>query len=373
MKIDFQKSVVNNATSKILGIEYQKLIALEKCFNANSNEVIYIECLGDVAAGSDAIEVKHHEGEGKLTDKSIDIWKTLKNLVEEKTLFEQFDRFILHTTSDIKSGSIFENWNSLSENERYQKIITVDPSKTIEPFYDKVKACGKVELKKILKKLRINSSMPKIKEKFEQLKGNVIFTTVELKDRGKILEYLLGYITKSAIDNKDMWHIDKNDFDRDFRIHVKQYLQYGILFPNVSKDDVSEKDSDSFLFVKEIKKIKYNVKIKKAVSDYLRSDKSLAELIKNSPIISERLEKFEEELLEEITDKKTTYAYDLKSELLGTEIAFKSARDLFDNCLEIPNLQISGINAIKNYFQKGRIHSIVEEEKFKWEFKGDQL
>ncbi len=36
----------NNATKKLLGFDYQKLLALESCLNAKENETIWIECFG---------------------------------------------------------------------------------------------------------------------------------------------------------------------------------------------------------------------------------------------------------------------------------------------------------------------------------------
>lgn len=76
----------NDSTKKQLGFEYQKLIALEYCLNAKNGEYVYIECFGDVQYGSESVEVKHHEGESNLTSNSVDVWKTLKNLVVEYKL-----------------------------------------------------------------------------------------------------------------------------------------------------------------------------------------------------------------------------------------------------------------------------------------------
>ena len=73
----------NDSTKKQLGFEYQKLVALEYCLNAKNGEYVYIECFGDIQYGTKSIEVKHHEGESNLTSNSVDVWKTLKNLVVE--------------------------------------------------------------------------------------------------------------------------------------------------------------------------------------------------------------------------------------------------------------------------------------------------
>ena len=95
----------NNATPKYLGYFYQVLIAIEQCFHASSNETIWLECCGDVYDGQTSTEVKHHFGDGNLTDNSDDFWKTLKNYVVEDVT--PFNSLVLHTTAKIPKTSIF--------------------------------------------------------------------------------------------------------------------------------------------------------------------------------------------------------------------------------------------------------------------------
>jgi hypothetical protein len=101
------KNFSNDATSKILGFDYQKLVALKMCLDAKPNETIWIECKGDVADENSTTEVKHHLGKHNLTSNSVDVWKTLQNHIEQYNVAENFSRLVLLTTSTIPEDSIF--------------------------------------------------------------------------------------------------------------------------------------------------------------------------------------------------------------------------------------------------------------------------
>lgn len=373
MRNSLKESVKNNATSKIIGFDYQKLIALKKCFDARAGETIYIECLGDVACGNEAIEVKHHQGDHSLINTSIDFWKTLKNLVEEKEMFFQFNKLILYTTSKIKKGSIFDGWDKLSKQQKYQKVKAISPNQTIKPFYEQIFKDLKEDIELILDRLIIYSEMPKVKTLLNSLEEHPIFTAFEKKDRKRIIDELVGMLSRSAIENSNKWNIVKDDFDRDFRVIAQEYMVNGIMFPKVSKHEINIEESKEFLFINEIKKINYEKRIKEALLDFLRADKSAIELIKHSPIIYKKIKEFEEDLLEELERKKMGYSNRINKKILKTEEANNISRELYDSCLEIKKLEIPGIIHIKNYFQHGRIHSIIEEEEFKWEFIKEDL
>ncbi len=116
----------NDATSKLLGYDYQKLIALEKCLDAKPNQYIWIECKGDVADNNTTSEIKHHSLRHNITSNSVDVWKTLKNYVSEFHIAKLFDNLILHTTSSINEDSIFFNWCDLPNSEKKQDCLTTN-------------------------------------------------------------------------------------------------------------------------------------------------------------------------------------------------------------------------------------------------------
>lgn len=62
----------NQATSQYLGYVYQVLIAIESYFNAKKNQIIWLECYGDIYDGITLTETKNHLEPHYLTSNSID-------------------------------------------------------------------------------------------------------------------------------------------------------------------------------------------------------------------------------------------------------------------------------------------------------------
>src|SRR5690606_14512816 len=146
-----------------------------------SGEYVYIECFGDVHYGSETIEVKHHEGDSNLTSNSKDVWKTIKNLVIEYDKLKSNDRFILHTTQQVKSDSIFHNWNQLTKSIKYKRLYDYPISATSKPYKNEIfdaKNISKQELLEILDKFIINSGEPKVNEKLALLKEHPTFKII---------------------------------------------------------------------------------------------------------------------------------------------------------------------------------------------------
>ena len=74
-------NLVHDSTKTFKPIIYQFLIALEKCFEMQNDESIWIEKYGDVTNPSgEQVEVKDYQK--NLTDLDHNVWKTLKNWLD---------------------------------------------------------------------------------------------------------------------------------------------------------------------------------------------------------------------------------------------------------------------------------------------------
>jgi hypothetical protein len=207
---DYSKtSFSNDATKKILGFEYQKLIALECCLNSKPGDIIYIECYGDVSTEDTIIETKNHLEKINMTDQSPDFWKTLRNFVKEKEITTQYSKLILHTSAAVKEESIFSNWNKKNCDEKLRLIehFKESPNCSIKEFSDFIfnfnDSYQENDLLEVLEKLELHVSQPNVIEKLNELKGHPVFSIVDEKYRDNFLTYLHGYITKKAIDDRN--------------------------------------------------------------------------------------------------------------------------------------------------------------------------
>ncbi|WP_163408210.1 hypothetical protein [Flavobacterium ajazii] len=354
-----------DASTKILGFEYQKMVALIKCLDAKNNTVIHLECFGDVSDGDKSIEIKHSIYDKELYDTHIDFWKTLGNIIDNQNDFKDYNYFILHTTAKIRIGSIFENWNELSEVEKETKVLSVISNKTIKTYYDKVTSCNSVDLKSILKRFKIEDEQKNAREFYRDvlIDHPVITTSVPKNNIESFSCLLLGYISKKLIISNDyVWKIDKNEFQIDFQVYLKNFLIDDLIFPNIKVDPKTIIDK-GYKFTAELKNIDYETKIANALNDYFRANINRIEMLKSRKSLAKSLDDFDEEILESFNDLKITFENKLGLSLFNNYK--KDSRSFYDNHQEKISLKndLVGVKSdtIKNYYPKGRTHNIIEE------------
>lgn len=363
----------NQATPKYLGYVYQVLIAIEQCFQAKPNEIIWIECRGDVYDGNTGTEVKHHFGQTNLTSNSPDFWTTLKNLVTED--ISEFNSLVLHTTANIPSDSIFYGWNELPKTQKYKKLQDHSPVPTIKEDYDKVITnFPKKDLLPILEKLSIKSSQLNIKDKWEDLKNASIFTMIGDNHRDDAFHWVYGYVNKLAINDRYNWHIKKNDFDNACRYALPKWIQGNIPFEIINKAEVDCSER-GYIFVNELQEIKLRENtIERAIADYLRAQQNRIRLLKMAPAtMPEVLDNYDQTVLEVLESLKDQYSYNTDASDIGTDQSFKAARDLYHNSIKQSLINIPEVDNTQKYYQDGRMHHNVNEGRFIWRFCKDDF
>lgn len=371
-------TVSNDSTKKQLGFEYQKLIALEYCLNAKNGEYVYIECFGDVQYQDENIEVKHHEGDSNLSSNSVDVWKTLKNLVVEYNILKSNDRFILHTTENIKNDSIFYNWNTNTKSTKYKKLKEHSISESSREFYNvifDVKKITKSELLELLDKFIINSSQPKIAEKLIELYRHPTFTLIPENLRGPAIGVLNQWIIEKAIDNSNKWEINISDFKSDLQTSLSKFTKDYIPFPNVDKRNIDEDDiNKGFEFIKKLKAISLNKNdLHQAFQDYTRSEEAYEQMLKINPTLKKDLIIYEDDLKDDLTTEKSKISYSLSKESFYNNSHIEKARDVYFNCIGKTHNEVIGVKGTQKYFRDGRIQNINEATDFEWLFKESDL
>lgn len=363
----------NQATPKYLGYVYQVLVALEVCFDAKKNGVVWIECFGDIYDGETHIEVKHHLTGGALSSNNIDFWKTLKNLLVEDT--EDMEAFILHTTQNIPEGSIFYDWNDLSKTKKYQLLKKHVPSDTAKPYYDKVLAAERKAVLEILGGFRIVSSKEKVDKFWMNLLDHRHLAQTDKMFREDAINWLYGYMNKKAMDDPYRWCIDINDFDSDYLEYSKKFKTGNIPFPYVEEDEVNVDPSQTFKFINELEGIGLKEKAKfGAVSDYLRSYLSESKLITKKPdLMTSSIKRFENDLLRKCSKIKESGAANLNVSDANTDVAKTSSVNAYHVLQNSDALNIEHVDDTDPYFTTGKALSSVEQGKFSWVYSEDDL
>lgn len=199
-----------DATTKQFGHFYQYFVALECCLNAQEGETIYLENRGDVANDRTVYEVKHHiQKNHKLSERHVDFWQTLKNWVENRQLFKDYDYLILLTTSHIEKGARFDTWNSLDKKHKFEllkRIVQDKETETIKPFVKTIftftAEYTREDLLDILDRFKIQYSQERIQEKIQELEKLQAFRIIPPKNRRYFIFDLIG----NKIERKGIEH-----------------------------------------------------------------------------------------------------------------------------------------------------------------------
>ena len=119
----------NESTQQMLGDMYRVSVAIEAAlkYMKTDKESICIEKAGDITIFKDGqpfiqIETKHHLGRPNLINRDLDLWKTLRNWVNDYHISSKCKKLIFHTTSVIAKGSLFKFWIRLDARQRAQQL-----------------------------------------------------------------------------------------------------------------------------------------------------------------------------------------------------------------------------------------------------------
>lgn len=374
----------NDATLTKVGDIYQYLIALRDCFELNESEVLQIEVNGDVSVlsninGGFQKEVKHHLINKKLSDRDIDFWKTLANWYDEYDRIKNFSDLILSTTAKIDKDSSFYNWNSLSSDDKLDTIKKIGaPVKESEiKFREQFNrifndTLDKQRLLKILEKFRIESAcatiagVSKIFDKY--------ISNIPKQNRDPYIGALLGRILIQVKDPPHKWEVTRELFEQITQEVSPSYIKPGVvpLPDDYAKTEVPQVQIGVLQqkrFVEAIREIDYDKVIPEAISDYWKTDLTIARYFRNNPVYLKDLDEYEDSL-----GKKLFYSKS-NSELEADGLSFsdkkKISKRLYNDVMMWSAEDFGSIISNKDYFQHGVIHNIVDEGNFAWKIEED--
>ena len=370
---------VNDATMQKAGHIYQHLIALRDCFELNDGETLQIETNGDVSiingtGGRFQKEVKHHFGNNSISDRDIDFWKTLANWYVDYERVKNFSIYILHTTAIIKDNSPFYNWNGLTKEDKLKRLKDVgniykNKEETFRNQYNKIfgESYKESHLLKILDKFRIEAaktSIDGISAEFSKYIGHI-----PPENRDRYIGALLGQIEIKVKNPPHKWEVTRSAFDEILSIQSSAYGMKGTtpLPDEYAKATIPAEKITTFeqkKFVTSIREIEYNEKISNAISDYWKTDLTVAKYFMNNPMYLDSLELYREALSEKMHYRKANSELDAKGATEEEQI--KLSKRLYNDIMSWDAKDFGSIIRNQGYFQRGVIHNIVDETDFKW-------
>lgn len=370
---------VNDATLNKAGDMYQYLIALKDCFKLIDGDTLQIETNGDVSIISDIggrfqREVKHHFGNKSISDRDIDFWKTLANWYTDYERVKNFSNYILSTTAKIQRNSPFFGWNKIKKEEKLNHLKgigakTKEKEESFRNQYNRIFADSYDEYRilEILDKFTIDdakTSIDGISSEFSKYVGHI-----PSENRDGYIGALLGEILIKVKDPPHKWEVTKSVFDEILQVQSSAYGTKGTApLPNeYAKVDVPKVKIlalEQKKFVASIREIQYDKMIPSAMSDYWKTNLTIAKYFKDNLMYLESLELYVEDLSAKMQYSKANS--DLNAEGATEEEQIRISKQLYNGVMSWDANDFGSIIRNQGFFQRGVIHNIVDETDFKW-------
>ena len=359
------KILINDSTKTFKPIIYQFLIALEKCFEMQDDESVWIEKYGDVTSSSGTqIEVKDYQK--NLTDLDHNVWKTLKNWLDDNFQATNYKNLILLTTQTISKSSKFIDWNTKNKDEKYRILNSIaeefNEQKEKSDFTQKLlndvlKPDKSHKLLEILEKFTIQSEANDDEILYKKLKETRTDGMLEEK-KDEYLDSLIGYIIKPEITSSG-WEIKNKEFRQKTKSLIETYTSTTKIFPKIETPSITDdiiKEHQSYLFMQKIENIDYSEVKSEAISDFIYSRIILSEELKNYEISQKEYRHYENELLKSFQAKRRKALLDVNSSNRINE-----SKKLYNNTIGEVAPNFYNFNDTPKSYRNGILHELAND------------
>lgn len=362
------QEISQDASQRVKGFIYQFLIALEKCFEMQEGQSVYIECHGDVSVeGADEAvqtEVKYYKKQ--LTDLDLNVWKTIANWSNPECEIDKYDSLVLLTTQKIGLTSKWDNWNnkSIVERKNIVQALRAEFEAKLKKGKDLKKAMDVIfadenesRLDIILTKMSIDTQNLDAEGYYSRLCERYAKNLPNLRKREYIQDLYAYIINPHLVEGR--WVISYEDFSLECQRISQRLIENTVVFPE--KRNLREIPLDQYQtsnFVAKIHDIQYDEVIPEAVEYYVNAGMIIQDEFKESPTIMTSYKRFEDEL-ESVY--KGQYRIACRNSKLGEII--KDSQDLYDRIsITKINGRIHTYSDVPLDFQNGVMQILAEEK-----------
>ncbi len=379
------EKLAHDATKTITPVFYQCYIALEKCFDLLEGESIYIETYGDVTVigtnGSTQVEVKDYET--NLTDLSHNVWKTLKNWLNDRNI-SNYRNLILLTTQDITENVAFNEWNSKKQEEKLISLKNIKAkfmrqrkqSKETKELLEFVLDSSKEKnLLIILDKFIISSSC----EKDEELYRRLVQTRAHgiLPDKkNDFINSLMGYIISPPITSQ-RWEITYQSFHAKTDSLIEEFSSKTVIFPAIYQNNMAteeeEEQHSEYTFVKKIDEIDYKKVKSDAISDFIYTRKIILEEFGRYEISKIHYDNYQKEIHDVYLSKHRTACRNTEKSKIA-----KDSKNFYDSVIGESAPNFRHYTGTPKRFRNGLLHQMADNDsgenkrKVTWKLKVDE-
>nr|WP_326371332.1 ABC-three component system protein [Bacillus amyloliquefaciens] len=181
---------------------------------------------------------------------------------------------------------------------------------------------------------------------------------------------LLGRIVSIVKDPPHRWEVTREEFDKILQQESPAYSSPSEqpLPSDFAEVNIPEQTVESLLnkeFVEAIRKIEYDKQIPDAVSDYWKAEMTVMKYFKDDFLYLKSLPLYKNEL-----ERKLKYLKESKvieTEGMNRNIEIRNSKLMYTEVMRWDAKDIGSIVRNQGYFQRGIIHTIVDDKKFSWD------
>jgi hypothetical protein len=357
----------NAALGTALAFHYQVLIGLDRCFEMQSGQSIFIEKDGDVSlvggeGSSFQLEAKKYGD--FLTDHHENFWKTLKNWLAREFPHEKYASLVLHTTQPFGSTSSLNEWNKKSADDRVlilraifsqrsEAELSSEKPSSIVALQQAVMGAEAERLKAVLAKVVIYTDAENEDELHEKISNRIL--GIPNNNKNRFVQALVGFLYGQA--TKLSWEIAKADFDACYEDLNSTYCRREFTFPPFFGHEASPSEIEEHgdaLFIKKINDIEHHDVIPDAIGNWLELQNSLSAQLDEYPLYRQKTEQYRNELVKRFKLKHSTAKIRCKDNIPDSKIFYN------ETMTETP-LHM-GQDAPPLAYRNGLVHDAMDDE-----------
>ncbi|WP_302545153.1 hypothetical protein [Coprobacter fastidiosus] len=265
------KKLSFDSTPTLKGIVFQFLVALDRCFEMQAGESVFIETFGDVSVlgGDNPTQIESKCYKTDLTDLDENVWNTIHNWMRDDFPIEKFSSLFLLTTQKAGKKSEWGGWNKKGLEDKLKTLNRIKEhfdkkkrkSEKLKSMLDAVFDASKSKrLAEIAKKLFIDCLDTDDEQYYKSLLNRN--KSIPKIQRNKYINSLLGWIIRP----QKKWTISNEDFEKEAQEIAEKLRKNTVVFPDkLQLTDIKNEEYEENSFVRKIKDIEYEEVIPETV------------------------------------------------------------------------------------------------------------
>ena len=284
---------------------------------------------------------------------------------------------MLLTTQDYGERSAFKNWNIQDENGRldilktirqtaldryskreYAKEKNIDKPDSLKLMELALNEDNNVRLMSIIMKIYIADNSPAPSDLYDRIKTEY-FKFIPNDNKSTAMQAALGLLISPEIVDSG-FEVKGASFSEQIQSIASVYNSKTIVFPNrLVNIQLQQEEIDQHLdsnFVKKIMEIEYSEVVNEAITDYIITNRTIAEELRSRIVNKAVYDAYEKELLKQIKPK-----YSKACRSSTAESIIRLSKDHYDDIMGMPSPNFGHYNDTHITYKNGTLHCLADD------------